>query len=138
MGIDRKVASSSVKNAIIVDVGSAITVDIVKNSKHLGGFILPGIRNFIQLYPNISTKLKFNFEKNINLDKIPNNTNKAISYAIMQATILPIKNIENQFQLPLIFTGGDVNFIIKEFKNSKYKKNLIFNAMRKIIKKRNK
>ncbi len=138
MGIDRKIACTSTNNGIIIDVGSAVTVDIMKEEKHLGGFILPGIKSLINLYPNISPKLNFNFEKDINLDKIPNNTNKAISYAIIQAIVQPIRNIEKQFKLPLIFTGGDAKYIMTVFKKNKYKKNLIFTTMAKIIKKRDK
>jgi len=134
MGIDRKVACYNIKNNIIVDVGSAITVDIIKNKTHLGGFILPGIKNFIKFYPLISPKLKFDFEKDINLDKIPTNTNKAISYAILNAIILPILNCEDRYELPIIFTGFDSKYIIKYFKNSKYKRALIFNSMKRIIK----
>jgi type III pantothenate kinase len=40
LGIDRKMACYNQENKIIVDAGSAITVDIVHNNKHLGGFIL--------------------------------------------------------------------------------------------------
>ena len=138
LGLDRKIACIGRKNNIIVDCGSAITVDIMKDKKHLGGFILPGVRNFISFYPQISTKLKFNFTKDINLDKIPKNTNKAISYAILKSIILPIKELELKYNLPIIFTGEDSLIIKKYFKNSTYKKNLIFNTLKKIIKQGNK
>jgi type III pantothenate kinase len=95
IGIDRVVASYSIKNGIIIDVGSAITVDIMKNSKHKGGFILLGFLAFSKNYPKISKKLKFNFKKNINLDKIPLNTNDAINYAIYSSIIETIKMIKD-------------------------------------------
>lgn len=44
MGIDRKVACYGIIDAIVVDAGSAITVDIMSNSEHKGGFILPGFK----------------------------------------------------------------------------------------------
>ena len=138
MGIDRKFVCLSTTNGILVDVGSAVTVDIMENGKHLGGFILPGIKNLIKLYPKISSKLKVNFEKSINLDKIPQNTNVAINYAILQSLVQPIKNICMRYNLPLIFTGGDAKYLIKYFKNTKYKKNLIFNTMKQILKEKGK
>ena len=134
MGIDRQVACRGFNNAIIVDCGSAITVDIMLNSKHNGGFILSGINKLISFYPQISTKLKFNFTKNINLDKMPTNTNEAISYAILKSIILPIKELEEKYNLQVIFTGEDSRYIRDNFKDSIYKKNLIFNNMKKIIK----
>ncbi len=134
MGIDRKVASHYVSNAIIVDCGSAITVDIMKNGKHKGGFILCGLKNLSSFYPQISQKLNFKFVNNVNLDKMPLNTNDAISYAILKSIILPIKDCEMKYNLDIYFTGEDSKYLIKHFTNSKYKKNLIFNAMKKIIK----
>jgi type III pantothenate kinase len=138
IGIDRKLVCLSTKNGILVDAGSAVTIDIMKNGKHLGGFILPGIKNLIKLYPKISSKLKVNFEKRINLDKIPQNTNSAVNYAILQSLVQPIINICNRYDLPLVFTGGDAKYLIKYFKNTKYKKDLIFNIMKQILKEKGK
>jgi type III pantothenate kinase len=135
LGIDRQIAMIGMKNNIIVDVGSAITVDIVANNQHKGGFILSGIKNLNLLYPKISSKLKFDFIDNLDLNKIPQNTNEAISYAILKSIILPIKDMQDKYNLPIIFTGEDSKIIKKYFKNSKYKKNLIFKNMKKIIKK---
>ena len=135
MGIDRKVVCSYIKNGIIVDAGSAITVDIMKKGKHKGGYISTGIDAYKRIYPNISKKLSFQFSNNINLDKIPLNTNDAINYAILNAIIAPIENIYQQYKLPLYFTGGDGKILFKYFKSkdTKYDKNLIFKSMKKII-----
>lgn len=134
MGIDRQIACHNITNGIVVDCGSAITVDIVKDGYHKGGFILVGIKKMIELYPSISKKLEFNFVKEINLDKIPLNTDEAISYAILKSIILPIQGCEQRYNLPLYFTGEDSKYIRKYFKKSKYKQNLIFTAMKTIIK----
>ncbi len=135
MGIDRQVACKSIKDGIIVDIGSAITVDIMKKGKHKGGFILPGIKAYKKIYPKISKKLSFDFEKNTNLDKIPLTTNEAINYAIFSSIILPIKNEYKKFKTKIYFTGGDRNLFKNYFKNIpvKYEKNMIFNNMQKII-----
>ena len=131
LGIDRAVACYFEKDAVIVDAGSAITVDIMKNSKHKGGFILPGFRSFMKTYPKISKKLKFDFEKNINLDKIPLQTKDAIAYALLKSIILPIKEVSKDKKV--IFTGGDGKLFSKHFENSIYKKDLIFENMKRII-----
>ena len=62
LGKDRAVACSFYDNVVIVDAGSAITVDIMENAIHQGGFILLGMRSFISSYPKISKKLKFSFK----------------------------------------------------------------------------
>ncbi len=131
MGIDRKVACYGVDDAVIVDAGSAITVDIMENSQHQGGFILPGLRKFHALYAQISPKLDFDFALKQNLDKIPQNTQDAISYSILKATILPIKEIAHNKQL--LFTGGDGEFLSSFFSESIYKKDLIFENMKRIM-----
>ncbi|WP_404319651.1 type III pantothenate kinase [Malaciobacter canalis] len=131
MGVDRKIACIANKDSIIVDAGSAITVDIMKKGKHKGGFILPGLKAVKDLYPNISPKLQFDFNPKVNLDKIPLCTQDAISYAILKSIIQAIKNIRNKQQI--IFTGGDGEFLSKYFKNSIYKKDLIFENMKRII-----
>jgi len=131
LGIDRAVACSFQQNAVIVDAGSAITVDIIENGVHKGGFILLGLRRFMKSYPKISKKLKFDFEKNINLDKIPLQTKDAITYAMMKSIILPIKEVS--LNKNIIFTGGDGKLLSKYFENSQYKKDLIFENMKRMI-----
>jgi len=136
MGIDRVIVCSYVSNAIIVDIGSAITVDIMKNGVHKGGFILPGLSSYEKTYPKISKKLLFKLNTNINLDKIPLDTSSAINFAVMSAIVLPILKIYEKYKLPLYFTGGDAKKILKYFKNQEtiYEKNMIFKSMKKIIK----
>ena len=131
LGIDRAVACSFQQNAVIVDAGSAITVDIIENGVHKGGFILLGLRRFMKSYPKISKKLKFDFEKNINLDKIPLQTKDAITYAMMKSIILSIKEVS--LNKNIIFTGGDGELLSNYFENSQYKKDLIFENMKRMI-----
>ena len=131
LGIDRAVACSFQDNCVIVDAGSAITVDIMEEGVHKGGFILLGIRRFMKSYPKISKKLNFEFEKEINLDKIPLRTKDAIQYAMLKSIILPIKEVS--LNKNIIFTGGDGEVLSKYFENSVYKKDLIFENMKRII-----
>lgn len=131
MGLDRIIACCGYKDAIIVDAGSAITVDIMKDGNHEGGFILPGLRNFEKLYAQISPKLDFDINLKVNLDKIPLYTKDAISYSILKAIILPIKEIVQNTKV--IFTGGDGKFLSGYFENSLYKDDLIFENMKGII-----
>ncbi len=140
MGIDRQIVCKYIKDGIIVDLGTAITVDIMKNGKHKGGFIIPGIEAYKSIYPSISQKLLFDFEKNTNLDKIPLSTNDAINYAIFSAITLPIKKVYEKYKVKVYFTGGNRDLLGEYFVDIpvKYKKNMIFNSMKKIIKESNK
>lgn len=131
MGLDRKIACSGLNNAIIVDAGSAVTVDIMKEGVHKGGIILPGLVSLKNLYKQISTKLDYEINTKVNLDKIPLCTQDAISYSILKSIILPIKEIANNEEI--IFTGGDGEFLSRYFKKCTYKKDLIFENMKGII-----
>ncbi|MEA3289655.1 MAG: type III pantothenate kinase [Campylobacterota bacterium] len=136
MGIDRKIVCSYIQNGIIIDVGSAITVDIMDNGKHKGGIIIPGFNAYKKIYPQISKKLSFIFKNDINLDKIPLNTQDAINYPIIGSIVSQIKSIHEKYEKTIYFTGEDSKVLLKYFKNIdiKYKKNLIFNSMKSIIK----
>lgn len=131
MGLDRKIACIGSSNAIIVDAGSAITVDIMKNSKHLGGLILPGLKKFEEIYAQTSSKLEYEINTKVNLDKIPLCTQDAISYSILKSIILPIKELAGDELI--ILTGGDGEFLSRYFDNCIYKKDLIFENMKGII-----
>lgn len=131
MGADRKIASIGFKNAIIVDAGSAVTVDIMKDNVHLGGIILPGIEKLKTLYKDISPVLDYEINTKVNLDTIPLCTQDAISYSILKSIILPIKEIAKDRKI--IFTGGDGKLLSKYFENSNYKEDLIFENMKGII-----
>lgn len=131
MGIDRKVACLGLTDGVIVDAGSAITVDVMKDGKHQGGFILPGVRKLHEVYANISPKLDFDLALKLNLDKIPQNTKEAISYSILKAIVLPIEEIaHNQ---TVLLTGGDAKMLSEYIKNSICKDDLIFENMKGIM-----
>lgn len=131
MGLDRKVACIGYKNAVIVDAGSAITVDVMEEGKHQGGFILAGLKKMHEAYPEISRVLDCDFNVKVNLDTMPLNTQDAISYAILKSIISPIVEIAGN--KPIIITGGDGELLSRLIKNSTYKKNLLFENMEGII-----
>ena len=131
MGLDRKIACCFIEDGIVVDAGSAITVDIMKKGKHKGGFILPGFKAYKEIYPQISHILNVDLNTKVNLDKIPLCTKDAVSYAILKSIIEPIKRVSKKNKI--IFTGGDGEFLSKYFDNSIYKRDIIFENMRRII-----
>ncbi len=131
LGCDRKLACYFQKDCIIVDCGSAITVDIMEKSTHKGGFILAGLSYYKKIYPQISDVLELDLDINIDLKKIPLNTKEAIFYAVLKSIILPIQEIREDKKI--IFTGGDGRFLSKYFENSIYEENLIFKNMERIL-----
>jgi type III pantothenate kinase len=131
MGIDRVVACEVIANGVIIDAGSAITVDIVKNGSYEGGFIYPGVAAMQKSYENISPALAYSFNFDLALDIMPKNSQDAISYGYLKTLYSEVLS----YKLPLILTGGDAKLFAKIFKEAQIDEKLIFKGMKKIMKK---
>ncbi|QPH86860.1 type III pantothenate kinase [Campylobacter concisus] len=131
LGVDRIAACYSINNGVIVDAGSAITVDIMANSIHLGGYILPGISSMLNAYKNISPRLDITINSQIDIDALPQKTADAVSYGIIKPIITLLDKLAGDKKV--YFTGGDGDFLSKFFKNAICDKMLVFRAMQKLI-----
>ena len=128
LGIDRVMACIPIKDGVVIDAGSAVTIDIMEKGVHKGGIIMPGIYSFKKAFLDISEVLKMEI-RDFNLDKIPQNTNEALLYGSIGAILKVIKS----FKSPYYFTGGDGEFLSK-FVDGIYIKDLVFRGMREVIK----
>jgi len=131
MGIDRISAVEAVNNSVIIDAGSAITVDVVRAGNFEGGFIYPGVKAMQKTYKNISPALGFSFNFDLELDIMPKNSQDAISYGYLKTLYSEVIS----YNLPIILTGGDAKELKKIFKDAHVNENLIFEGMKYIIKK---
>jgi type III pantothenate kinase len=132
LGIDRAVASLAIEDGVIVDAGSAITVDIMQSGMHLGGYIIPGLNSYQKMYGKISKELEKNICFDISENILPQNTADAISYGIIMPIINTIKLTAKNKRI--LFTGGDGAHLSRYFPNSIVDNSLIFKGMMKIIK----
>jgi len=130
MGVDRIFACEAIQNGVIVDVGSAITVDVVKDGKFQGGFIYPGITAMSKTYENISPALAYPFNFDFDLTVLPKNSGDAISYGYLKTLYSEVISHEMEIYL----TGGDAKEFAKIFSNAKVDETLIFKGMSKILK----
>ncbi|PAF42255.1 type III pantothenate kinase [Helicobacter sp. 11S03491-1] len=127
LGVDRKAACLGVRDGVIIDAGSAITIDVMNRGIHQGGYILPGLVSYIQAYKQISPALDKQINFGINLDELPLDTQSAISFGIIKSIVLIIKDIIKDKKV--YFTGGDGKFLAKFFEESIYNEMLVFNGM---------
>jgi type III pantothenate kinase len=119
MGVDRWLAmlacmqKSSSKTFLVVDVGTAMTIDAVKNGHHLGGWIVPGAALLKQsLFKN--THRVFSDNKNLSLTSFGNDTPRCVDNgckAQILGTLLMAdqemkKNVD---KFEIFLTGGDRN-----------------------------
>lgn len=133
LGIDRIAACYTVKDGVVVDAGSAITIDIMSNGMHLGGFILPGLASYRKAYKEISSRLDYEINTQVIIDAFPQQTCDAISYAVLKGIYLLIKNATSASNKQLYFTGGDGHVLTPFFQKAIYDKFLVFRGMQQII-----
>jgi len=132
IGIDRVAACYTVENGIVIDAGSAITVDVMSGGLHMGGYILPSIKSYEVCYSNISTRLDKRINPNVILDALPQKTEDAISYGVIKPMLMMLEHTCRE--KTVYFTGGDGKYFSKFFKKSIYDRSLIFRGMLKAIK----
>lgn len=133
LGIDRMAACKAVNDGIVIDAGSAISVDIMSNGVHLGGYILPGLLAYEEAYKSISSRLNVKLNPSVELDTFPQKTQDAISYATVKSILLILKETTNNKRV--YFTGGDGQYLSKFFKSAVYDKTLVFRGLKDAISK---
>ncbi len=129
MGIDRICAVEAISHGVIIDAGSALTVDIVRDGVYKGGFISPGKRAMQKCYSEISPALRYPFHFELDQQKLATNSQDAISYGYLKLLASEILS----YNLPIILTGGDAEDFAKLFKSVAVNKRLLFEGMQKII-----
>ncbi len=132
LGVDRAVACHGVFEGVVVDAGSAITVDLMIDHEHQGGFIMPGLSSYKESFANISSKLICNLDEEITLDRLPLKTTEALTYGVIKPIVCVIKEWAKDKKIYL--TGGDAKALFKFFENCVYDEKLVFKGMQKVIK----
>ena len=112
----------SEKNLLVIDIGTCITMDVLTyDGIFLGGRISPGIQlrykslSFTQQLP----LLNFVYIKDI----YGNDTESSIHTGIQRSIISEIRDFNSELlkqlnSLYVIVTGGDMNFLLSELKNT--------------------
>ncbi|MCX7546887.1 type III pantothenate kinase [Xanthomarina sp. F1114] len=129
LGVDRLALVSAAvkqfpnKNCLIIDMGSCITYDFISDKNNfLGGAISPGLRMRYKSLNNFTAKLPL-IETKLPEDIIGNSTENAIHTGIVFGILNEIDGVIDSYKekysdLTVILTGGDANFLSKQFKNS--------------------
>jgi type III pantothenate kinase len=149
LGVDRWLALlgtidfTGAVDKLIIDAGSAITVDLLtKDGKHLGGAILPGFNTSIVRFKQIMSKANFD-HPDIILTEAPGCSTEACihinsaSADIFTDTVMVDQLIDRWFKqlapdAVMIVTGGDAKRINSHQQHSRHEiPDLVFRGMRK-------
>ena len=131
MGIDRIAVCEALQNGVIIDAGSAITVDVVKEGVFQGGYIALGLHVSREAYKEISPRLDYSYNFEIDLDKIPKNSQDALTYGQLGLLYRDVMS----YGLPVYLTGGDASKLKNIFKDAVLDDELLFKGMKNIMKK---
>ncbi|MDH3636141.1 MAG: type III pantothenate kinase [Gammaproteobacteria bacterium] len=127
-------------NAIVIDAGSAITLDLLRgDGQHLGGAILPGIHTSLEDFKRIFSHVDFDDSAIARTDEPGCSTEEAIhiNYAHSPIEFLPrlvnrwISHLDND--ATLLLTGGDaarVQFALEQ--QSRIVPDLVFRGMNRL------
>gem|GEM_PF-1220960 len=130
LGIDRKMACKTIIDGVVIDAGTAITIDVMEKGIHNGGIIMAGLGQLQKLFQKISPKLEFPLEE-IDFSHLPLNTREAVMWGTIGAVVKMIGEIRGS--KPLYFTGGDGKFLQKIVGEGVYEPDLVFLGMIRTI-----
>ena len=131
MGIDRIMVCEAVEEGVIVDAGSAITVDVMRDGVYQGGFIALGLRAAQEAYARLSPALDVSFNFEVDLAKMAKNTPDALTVGFLAPLICKIESLGK----PLYLSGGDARLLSRFFTDAIVDEELIFKGMKKLIEK---
>ena len=143
LGVDRLAAAVGAVSqvggdCVIVDFGSAITIDLVENGVFRGGNISPGVAMRFRALHDYTLRLP-ECQPTDEILEVGTSTQKAIEQGVMQGITNEIEGYITQFyaknvKLSLIFTGGDAKYFVKRIKNAIFAKyDLVICGLNRIL-----
>jgi type III pantothenate kinase len=131
MGMDRIMVCEAIEDGVVVDAGSAITVDVMLNGIYDGGFIALGLNSAHEAYGRLSSALSMSFNFEVDLAKMAKNTPDALTIGFLAPLVEKIERLGK----PLYITGGDGQLLSRFFSEAIVDEDLIFTGMKKLIEK---
>ncbi|PRX56365.1 type III pantothenate kinase [Flagellimonas meridianipacifica] len=111
------------KNALVIDMGTCITYDMINDSgEYIGGAISPGLHMRYKAMHAQTEKLPLLAPEDL-LDFIGNSTESCMHSGVINGLINELDGTIDQYHarfqdLTVILTGGDSQFFVKRLKNS--------------------
>ena len=129
LGVDRlalmaaAVQQYSKRNVLVIDAGSCVTYDFMNsNQNYLGGAISPGVEMRYKALETFTSNLPL-LQKTPPNQRIGSSTEASIHSGVIHGLLHEmegtIKEYQNKYpDLTVILTGGDTDFLCKQFKIS--------------------
>ena len=128
LGVDRLAAAVGAvevlgfRDALIVDFGTAITIDFVEGGAFKGGNISPGVTTRFRALADYTARLPRCYATDEVLD-YGRTTKESIEQGVMRGVEHEIRGYTETFlqkngEKCIIFTGGDAKYFVKRIKNT--------------------
>ncbi len=117
LGVDRWLAlvAAYAKNSdalIVVDAGSAVTIDIVNaEAEHQGGYIVPGLQLMHKALWQGTDRIKVEAKQNVDISSPGLATDEAVDKGCLLLLVAMIESLVGKYQARLIVTGGDAQLL---------------------------
>lgn len=129
LGIDRMVLAAGAvlgypaQNRLVIDAGTCITYDFISaEDAYLGGAISPGLRLRYEALHNFTAKLPL-LTAEMPQNYIGSSTAQSIHSGVVNGLLHEVQGFISRYErhygnLIIIITGGDADFLAKQFKNT--------------------
>ena len=113
---------------LVVDAGTALTLDLLVNQQHLGGWICPGLETWVK-------SITDHTDIEIDLKRQPNatvglNTMDAISNGwLVAARSMITQTLQEKGLTELVMTGGNASILRRYFQDAQYVDNLVLDGL---------
>lgn len=147
MGIDRWLAmiaafseikkSNKSKGVIVVDAGSALTIDVIAESgEHQGGYIVPGLLMAQRaLFANTERVIQYDEAlmdcvSSDKYKKLGNNTVQCVEFGVINQLAALVRQVKEEYlNYEIFFTGGDGEMLARFLEAGTVDKDLVLKGL---------
>ena len=136
LGVDRWLAIAAAHQQyqeplMVIDAGSAITIDIVGPSgQHVGGYIAPGLRLMHDALWENTSEVRVVGSGTEELWLPGKNTQQAVNKGCLLSAVSTIESLAAQFPVRIVITGGDAKILMQAISlSADYHSNLVLDGL---------
>ena len=136
LGVDRWLAIAAAHQQyqeplMVIDAGSAITIDIVGPSgQHVGGYIAPGLRLMHDALWDNTSEVRVVGSGTEELWLPGKNTQQAVNKGCLLSAVSTIESLAAQFPVRIVITGGDAKILMQAISlSTDYHSNLVLDGL---------
>lgn len=128
------------KDYLLIDLGTAITVDYVEHGIWRGGNISPGVRmRFLSMHEHTAALPLFSAEDFDNSEELGNSTLTCMARGVINGIVYELEGYielmtKKNPQIMVIICGGDAKYFVNRIKNATFVgNNVIYLGLNKIL-----